>query len=355
MFKQSFQIIEDIVVEKRAIASATALIGFKGQVFGPEAFGHLSYFPQSPATKPDTIFDLASVSKVVGTTTIALKFLEDKLIALDDPLAKYFPDVPADKKDITIEQLLTHTSGIRAHYNLYEDERFKNKETAHIPIFELPLSYQTGTAVEYSCLGFIILGFILEKVANKTLAELFSKLVAQPLQLKDTEYNPPEEKVERIAFTEWDPIGKEFLQGKVHDENARSLGGISGNAGLFGTAEDLSRFCQMLLQDGSYGNLQLLQPSTIQLLQKNYTPDPKEPRTLGWLLPSPEACSGSKFISRRSIGHTGFTGTSIWLDFERKFYGVLLTNRVHPTRENTIHLQMRPRFYGAICQTIDQA
>lgn len=352
MFERAFQTIEEFIATRDA-SGAVALVGYKGKTAGPFAFGHLSFFQDPKPVPRDAIFDLASLSKVVSTTTITLRLMEDGLLKLDDRLGKLLPGVPAEKTPITVQQILSHTSGLPAVFPLYQDPEFKQKETALQTVLNVPMSYPIGTKVEYSCIGFITLGFILERLTNKTLDQLFKEIIADPLGLTDTGYNPPLEKLDRIAFTEWDPETKSFLRGDVHDENARALGGVSGNAGLFGTAADLGVFGQMLLQEGSFEGRHILKPATIDLFRNNYTGDTTEPRTLGWLLPSPEACSGSSFISAHSIGHTGFTGTSLWIDFEREFYGVLLNNRVHPTRLNTAHVGLRPRFYGAICQAID--
>ena len=354
MFTQAFQLVEEFVTS-RDTSGAVALIGYEGKTSGPKAFGNLSFFPHTEPVTADTIFDLASLSKVVGTTTITLKLIEEGLISLSDSLGKLIPTAPQDKSKITIQELLTHTSGLPAVYPLYQDARFRNKETALETVLKVPLSYATGSAVEYSCVGFITLGLVLEKLTGLPLDELFHEYVAEPLNLQNTSYGVPFEKLNRTAYTEWDPDGKVFLRGMVHDENARGLGGVSGNAGLFSTASDLGVFCEMLLQEGSYRGIQVLQPTTLALLQNNYTPDPSEPRTLGWLLPSPQGCSGSELISPHSVGHTGFTGTSIWIDFSRRFYGILLTNRVHPSRVNTALIQLRPKFYRAICQAIEGA
>ncbi|HHY10135.1 MAG TPA: beta-lactamase family protein [Firmicutes bacterium] len=352
MFTKAFQTVEHFVSAKNTSA-AVALVGFQGKLYGPHAFGSLSFFPNPKPARTNTVFDLASLTKVVATTTIALKLWEEGIFSLDDKIGTLTAGVPNDKGEITIRQLLTHTSGLPAVFPLYKDPRFKEKETAWAALFEIPLSYKTGTAVEYSCVGFIILGLIMEQLASSSLAALFEKFVAEPLALKDTCYNPPQEARANIAYTEWDWAEKEFLQGTVHDENARALGGISGNAGLFGTALDLGRFCEMLLQKGSFKDKKILQESTINLLFNNYSPAKNQPRTLGWLLPSPKACSAGELISPRSVGHTGFTGTSIWLDFRRRFYGILLTNRVHPSRQNQAIIALRPKFYQAICQAID--
>ncbi len=237
---------------------------------------------------------------------------------------------------------------------LYESPRFESGEGALAAALDLPLSNPPGTTVEYSCIGFIVLGRIMEQLTGSSLAELFRSIVAKPLQLQDTTYGVEEGKLSRTAYTEWDPVEKRFLRGVVHDENARALRGISGNAGLFSCAAEIGRFCQMLLSRGVWQGRHILHPNTIDLLAQDFTGSAEEPRTLGWLLPSPARCSGGKLVSRHSIGHTGFTGTSIWVDFTRGLFAVLLTNRVHPVRTNQAILLLRPRFYNAVWKAYDE-
>lgn len=353
MFTKTFKLVEDLITARDA-SGAVALIGVNGHIYGPKSFGNLSFFPNPQPTTPESIFDLASLSKVVATTSVTLKLLEKGLFAVDTKLGDLADNVPKDKQNITIAELLAHTSGLPAIYPLYEDENFKNKATALETVFKVPLSNPIGQVVEYSCIGFITLSLMIEKLTGRTLDNLFSEMIANPLKLQDTSYNVSKSDLERTAYTEWDPEGKSFLRGIVHDENARALKGVSGNAGLFSTAKDLSVFCQMLLDGGEYQGQQIFKPETMLLLQKNHTPDPEQPRTLGWLLPSPQGCSGSDLISKHALGHTGFTGTSMWIDFSRNAYGILLTNRVHPTRANTALVRFRPKFYQAMFEAIDQ-
>lgn len=353
MFFQALEYVERFVAQRNS-SCAAALIGSTEAMWGPYAFGSLSFFPDAEPAPPDTIFDLASLTKVVGTTTIALKLMEEGELSLAHTIGDFVPWAPPEKKHITIQQLLSHTSGLPAEAPLYESPLFGTEEGVLRAALSLPLHNAPGTAVEYSCIGFIILGKILERVAGIPLDALFRRLVAEPLELEDTTYRVPRCKLHRTAYTEWDPLGKRFLRGVVHDENARALDGISGNAGLFSTASELGRFCQMLLCGGAYRGKQVLRPETVALLQTDYTGSKEEPRTLGWLLPSPRRCSGGKLLSAHAIGHTGFTGTSIWIDFDRGLFAVLLTNRVHPVRANLAILRLRPRFYNAVWQAYDE-
>lgn len=353
MFKDALQLIEEFVA-KRDTSAAVVLIEHQGHIISHAAYGHLSFFPEAQQATADTIFDFASLTKIVSTTTIALRLIEEGLFKLDDEIGQLIQDVPLDKQAIKIEHLLTHTSGLPATFPLYQNPKFKDPKTALQTVLEVPLERPIASSVEYSCVGYILLGFIMENLSKSSLDRLYQDLVANPLELTDTSYNPAKNKLNRIAYTEWDPEQKVFLQGQVHDENARALGGISGNAGLFGTAPELGRFAIMIRQEGCYKNKQILRPETLRLLQKDYTLDPTEPRTLGWLLPSKIKSSGGFLLSDQSLGHTGFTGTSLWIDFKRQFSGILLTNRVHPTRSNTNLIQLRPRFYEAICTAIDR-
>ncbi|KLU40773.1 MAG: hypothetical protein AA931_04375 [Peptococcaceae bacterium 1109] len=353
MFSRALGYVGEFVTQRNA-SGAVAVMGSAHEMWGPYAFGHLSFFPGADPVLPDSLFDLASLTKVISTTTIALRLIEEGKLSLEQCIGDFAPWAPPEKHPITIQQLLSHTSGFPATAPLYESPHFHSGEGALAAALALPLSYQPGTAVEYSCIGFITLGRIIEQIAGKTLDRLFEEFVAQPLELEDTSYGVPPSKLARTAYTEWDPVEKRFIRGVVHDENARSLKGISGNAGLFSTGAELGKFCQMLLGRGSWDGQHVLRPETVDLLARDFTGSEEEPRTLGWLLPSPRRCSGGKLVSKHAIGHTGFTGTSIWIDFTRNLFAVLLTNRVHPVRANLAILRLRPRFYNAVWQAYDE-
>ncbi len=251
MFSQALKHVDSFVKNKHASA-AIALIGYQDGVQALGAYGRLCFSPASNRTGTDALFDLASLTKVICTTTITLKLIELGALRLTTTLGEILPTAPPDKRSITVEQLLTHTGGLPAAYRLEQDPRFRHRETALEAALDAPLLHPIGAAVNYSCSGFIVLGLILERITQTPLEILFTQIVAEPLQLTDTGFNPGKEKINRIACTEWDQKRQDFWRGIVHDERARALGGVSGNAGLFGTAPELGAFCQMLLDQGSY-------------------------------------------------------------------------------------------------------
>lgn len=291
----------------------------------------------------NTLFDMASVSKIIAPTMVAFRFLEEGRIRLYDCVADFFPDAPADKRDITVLQLLTHTGGIPAHF-LLSDYTSDPEDAARV-ILSHPLAQAPGGDPIYSCMGYILLGKILEQVGGAPLDRLSQEYVFDPLDMKHTTYRPSGD----IAPTELDPATGRLLQGVVHDENARFLNGISANAGVFSDLDDMIRFTRMLsmggrLPDGS----RYLSPAMMKAALMNRTPHSRgEFRGLGFnLAGSPKNFLGD-LMSPRSYGHTGFTGTSIALDPDTGLWVVLLTNRVCPTRENVTAVRLRTLIHNA--------
>ena len=290
-----------------------------------------------------TLFDMASVTKLLSPTMIALRFLEEGLLRLYDTVETFFPDAPEDKKGITILQLMTHTGGFPAHFFL--SEYTSDPAEAAKVILHHPLAQPPGGDPVYSCMGYILLGKILEQIGGAPLDELARRLVFDPLGMTHTGCHPAGD----TAPTETDPETGMPLQGIVHDENARFLGGISANAGIFSDLEDMIRFARMLalegrLPDGRY----YLSPATLAAARQNRTPNSRgEFRGLGFnLAGSPRIFLGD-LMSSRAYGHTGFTGTSIALDPDTGLWVVLLTNRVCPTRANTQLVRMRSLIHNA--------
>lgn len=345
MSLKSFRLVEEFVQERNASA-AVALVHHKGRQYGPVAFGHTAFFPDAPAVTKDTIFDIASLTKVVGTTTITLMLLEDGLFDLRTELGDLLGDVPRDKASITMEHLLSHTSGLPAWVPLYINA--KEPRDVIEQVLACPLEYTPGSQVVYSCLGFILLTHIIQTLTGLSLDALVKERVIQPLQMDDTRYNPPKDVHPRVAYTEWCPRSKQFLRGTVHDENAQAMNGISGNAGLFSTAEDLSKFARMILDGGRTGGQVLLSQATLALLENCYTKGLNDRRTLGWMLYNQPGSSGGELMSDSAIGHTGFTGTSLWIDKAQDLFVVLLTNRVHPVRTNEAVFRLRREFHTAV-------
>ncbi|MBE3584438.1 MAG: beta-lactamase family protein [Limnochordaceae bacterium] len=348
-FRRAFEVVKEYVDEGK-IPGAVALIGYNGQEYGPVAYGWAQLVPeaQKRLMQPDTIFDMASCSKVMGTTTAVLMLLDQGRMRLDDPVQHFVPEWQGEGREkVRIRHLLTHSSGLPAWVDCFS----KGQGPAEVvqQICTTPLEYATGEHVVYSCLGFILLGNIIERITGQRLDQFLVKHAFGPLQMRDTMYCPPEDLRGRIAATERKgPTDEDVLVGVVHDENARAMQGVSGNAGLFSTARDIGRFCRLYLQGGRLDGVQLLSPAVIEAATRSYTDGKEEDRGLGWLIRGDGVYSSAgDLMSPRAYGHTGFTGTSIWIDPTRDLYCVLLTNRVHPSRENDHHIRLRPLFHNA--------
>jgi CubicO group peptidase (beta-lactamase class C family) len=331
-------------VGERNTPGAVMLVGYQGKTYGPYPMGYTSFFPEARPVTADVMYDIASLTKVVATTTAALLLIEDGALCLKNTIGSFYKQVPSDKENITIEQLLTHTTGI-PQTEFYRILPSPDDVIDHI--LHTELAFTPGTQVLYSCLNFILLGKILEQCAGEPLDAFVTRNLTEPLGMISTCYNPPEAVHERVAYTEWCPAERVFIRGKVHDENSRFLGGVSGNAGLFSTAGDLGIFATMLLQEGAYGNQQILHPRSVRLLNTNYTAGLNESRSIGWMMKGKGFSSGGDLISDSAFGHTGFTGTSLWIDPELEAFFVLLTNRVHPSRTNEGIIRFRPRFHNS--------
>jgi CubicO group peptidase (beta-lactamase class C family) len=338
----------DAVVERgvaaRAFPGGVLALGRRGAPARVKAFGRLAYDTDASAVAPDTIYDLASLTKVVVTTTLAMRLVDEGRLDLDARVSSFFPAFRGGAKDaVTLRQLLTHSGGLAWWAPLYKE--IKGKAAYLERIVALELAYAPGTKAVYSDLGVILLGDVVERLAGAPLGELARARVLDPLGMRDTLFLPPASLLPRIAPTENDPWRGRVLRGEVHDENASALGGIAPHAGLFGTAPDLARFAAMLLDEGRADGLRLVSRATLELFTLR-AGVPGASRALGWDTPADESgrrssvpgepgySSAGSLLSPRSFGHTGFTGTSIWVDPERGLSVVLLTNRVHPTREN---------------------
>ena len=347
----AFSVIENAIADK-AFPGATLAVGFRDKV-SYHAFGHLSYDKDSPATKIETMYDLASLTKVVVTTTLVEKLVEGDFpspLDLDAPIERYLPEwaagpQPEWRHRVTVRNLMTHTSGLPPFKEYWRTS--KGKEDTLRMIFAEPLEYEPGTKVVYSDLGIILMAEIIQRLTGKPLDELANEFIFRPLGMKNSMYNPPKKLWPEIAPTEVDERWRQRLvQGEVHDENAYAMGGVSGHAGVFSTSPDLAGFCQMLLNGGVYAHQRILKRATIAEFT---VPQPlaQNTRTLGWVVPTENSSSGHYF-SAHSYGHTGFTGTTIWIDPDRQLFVVLLTNRVNPTRENHKIAEVRPAVHDAI-------
>ena len=354
----AFSVIENAIADQ-AFPGATLAVGYRGNV-SYHAFGHLSYGKDSPATKLDTMYDIASLTKVVVTTTLVEKLAEGDFpspLELDAPIERYLPQwasgpQPEWRHKVTIRNLMTHSSGLPAFQEYWRTSKGKS-DTLRM-IFAEPLEYEPGTKVVYSDLGIILMAEIIYGLTGKPLDQLANEYVFQPLGMKDSMYNPPKKLWPAIAPTEVDERWRHrLIQGEVHDENAYAIGGVSGHAGVFSTSPDLAAFCQMLLNGGVYAHHRILKRATIAEFT---APQPlaKNARTLGWVVPT-EGSSSGRYFSAHSYGHTGFTGTTIWIDPDRQLFVVVLTNRVNPTRENHKIAEVRPAVHDAILKSLGLA
>jgi CubicO group peptidase (beta-lactamase class C family) len=351
LLDEAYQALERGAKEKK-VPGSVAVIGYNGTALRPRAFGHAVLEPEKIEMTPDTVFDLASLTKMVATNTSVMILLNRGKIALDDPVIKYLPEFGARGKDkITIRQLVTHTSGFPAFKRYYMDK--KGREEFYKAICNEDLVAKPGTKRTYSDIGFMTLGFIVEKVSGKDLNTFAKENIFQPLGMKHTRFNPPASWRKRCAATEIWPVWKRLAWGEVHDENANALGGVAGHAGLFSTGHDLAIFCQMLLNGGKYGDTRILPP---EIVRQFYTPqlDPKisDGQALGWIIET-ESKEDAENLGAGSFGHTGFTGTSIWIHPGYNAFAILLTNAIHPDREKADRAFVRKPFHHALKKALE--
>mgnify|MGYP004702623777 CR=1 FL=1 len=294
-----------------------------------------------------TIYDIASLSKLF-TATAALMLLERGEFRLDDQVGRFLPSfAQGDKSEIRLRHLLTHTSGLPGHNPYFTFVKVKSEMLEAIA--QTPLQYQTGTQVIYSCVGFITLANVIETISGQSLDAFLRDNLFEPMGMQTTCYGPLQQPRERIAPTEDCSWRGRLAWGEVHDENAFAQGGVSGNAGLFSTGPDLSLFAQMMLRQGaSESGRRILSPATIRAATRSYTPGLAENRGLGWQMRSNEYPWCGDLAPAYSYGHTGFTGTSLWVSPDDDLFVVFLTNRVHPTRANTQHIRYRPLIHNLL-------
>ena len=350
--------VMDEMIENGTMPGAVTFVARRGHIVQHEAYGHSVLYQDDNGTKvdnpismdKDTIFDLASISKVF-TTTAAMMLYEDGHFTLDDSVATHIPEFAQNgKNDVTIRQLMTHTSGFTASVPLHKIGN--NREDRLQYVFQYPLSTSPGTKYTYSDLNMITLGEIIERISGKRLDEYIKENITVPLNMKDTMYNPSKKLKKRIAATEYQPaINRGLVWGEVHDEKAWSLDGVAGHAGVFSTANDLAKLAHMFVNNGRYGSKQLLQPETVKLLVENQIPEfPGNDHGLGWELSQMWYMDGLSEAS--TLGHTGYTGTSIVINKNNDTIAILLTNRVHPTRETVSTNPARREFARQVADAI---
>ncbi len=306
---------------------ASIVVGRKGYSVYQKGFGRLDWTESSARVSPsESIYDLASLTKVIATTTAAMVLFDEKRLRLDAPVSAYIPEFRGGLKDrVTVRHLLTHRSGLAAGRNLWRTGR--TPAEARKLVIESAVHCAPGACYEYSDLGADMLAFVVEAAAGEPLDDFLAKRVYGPLGMRQTGFRPADSLKRYIAPTEIAPPRGYRIRGEVHDENAFALGGVAGHAGLFSSATDLSVFAQMMLNGGRYRDVRIVSDSAVRL----FTTRTAGTRALGWDTADGQGGSG-QFLSSRAYGHTGFTGTSIWIDPEREMFVILLTNRVHAAR-----------------------
>lgn len=341
-------------IDERAFPGAAVAVGRAGAVTYLAGYGTHTYSSQTPVTALSS-FDLASLTKVIATTTAVMQLYEQGRLDLDAPASLYLHDFGRNgKEDITIRQLLTHTAGLTPFKPFYR-MGLRSRGRVLEAIYNEPLAYEPGSESRYSDFGPIILAEIVSRISRMGFATYALRNIFEPLGMWHTGFRAVGRGAQPDAVpTENDQYFRfRVLQGEVHDENAWIMGGVAGHAGLFSTVTDLTRFANMMISDGLVGNEQFLQPETIRLFTTPFDTTGIYTRALGWDTRSPEGYSSAgQFFGPRSFGHTGFTGTSIWFDPDVALFVILLTNRVYPTRNNRGHIPVRPALADLVHETL---
>jgi CubicO group peptidase (beta-lactamase class C family) len=337
----------DRAISDSAFPGAYVVVGTHEGVLAERGVGRLDW-PPSPTPDQHTLWDLASLTKVVATTTLVMQLVEQGKVALDAPLQEYLAEWVGPNKDrVTVRHLLTHTSGLPA-FKPYDQQTHDPDSLAKL-MFSTALDTVPGARMVYSDIGAYMLGRLVERLCGQTLDACARTRVFEPLGMTETMFRPPASLLARIAPTEVDSLRGGLVRGKVHDERAYYLGGVSAHAGLFSTAHDLARFARMYLNGGTLDNARILTPATIRL----FTTRQVSNRALGWQKPDSSNSAGHR-MSADAFGHTGFTGTSIWIDPQRDVFVILLSNRVNPTRANTRINQVRVALADSVMSVITQ-
>ena len=350
IFGRAFDVIQKGIAQA-AFPAASIAVTCRGRLVVLKDFGRFTYEPRSPAVTVATVFDLASVSKAVATTTMAMILYERGLIDLEAPVVSIVPEFAgsdARRNDVTVRMLLAHSSGLPAYEKLFLKSKTRDELLA--ATCATPLAADPGTTAKYSDIGFIILAIALERIADEGLDRFCQREVFGPLGMTHTAFDPPAAWRASIPPTADDrAFRNRIIQGEVQDENASVLGGVAGHAGLFATAEDMATFAHVLLQGGR----PLVRPETLAPFTRRETAPEGTSRALGWDTPSSPSQSG-KYFSARSFGHLGYTGTSLWIDPERQLSVTLLTNRTWPDCENKAIKDVRPAFHDAVVEALEK-
>ena len=355
---EAFSRVKEIIqagVDEKVFSGAALGISLYGETVVEEYFGETSFETDAKPIDKDTRFDLASISKIFSTTSIALRFIDRGLLRVYDKVGDFFPEATT-VKDTTVLELMTHTSGQPGHYKMWEEAKGSSSEEIRDVLFHRELKNEPGKVEEYSCMGYLILGEILKKISGKTLDVLFEEEVVKPLGIKDTSYGPIDTSKIKVAQTTDFTTG-EALNGVVHDENARFQGGVSANAGLFSTLHDVMRYGQTLYNSGfvyaegddlEQAAESFISYATLDKAKLNYTEGLAQDRGLGFILASSKNTSFGELLSDDAFGHTGFTGTSIIVDQMNGLVITILTNRVIQRNDGKAAFRLRALAHNSI-------
>lgn len=348
-------------VSEKVYPGAVCLVAEGGRKIYLKAVGHRALTPGKLPMKVDTIFDLASLTKPLATTLALMKLIDSGALALDRPLNEIITGpIPEDKRKITPRLMLCHSAGFEAWQPFYrpvcEEPPEKRKALLRGLLLRRPLAYKPGTKSLYSDLGFMLLEWLIEHTAGESLNKYLDRHFYRPMGLTntflgiDSRIDSPEKFL--FAATEDCPWRRRVIQGEVHDENAYAMGGYSGHSGLFATAEDVYALADMIRDHltGSRDDYLSIETLNEFLVKQRAVPD--STWALGWDTPSPENSSAGSHFSSKSFGHLGFTGTSLWMDLEKDVIVILLTNRIHPSRDNIKIRSFRPLFHNLVMKEL---
>ncbi len=352
--------LDNKIFSGAAVGISFTLPGSENRVNRVKVYGRISYEKNADPIRENTFFDIASLTKPLATTLAVLSLIKEKKISWRDPLEKLLSGyVPADKKKITLEQLLSHSAGLSAYKAYFKRLKLKStlehRSTLQSWILGDPLEYEPGTRCCYSDLGFILLGLIVEETTDISLQEYFTHTLAEPLGIEDELFYLPirqnKAKKRQFAATENCPWRGHVLQGEVHDEHAWCMGGVAGHAGLFGTVNGVLTATENILDlwQGKKNHPYLTKDDIRRALTQKYT---HSTWACGFDTPSKRGSTSGRYFSPVSVGHLGYTGTSFWIDPLKDVVVVLLTNRVHPTRENTKIRELRPLFHDTVMECL---
>jgi CubicO group peptidase (beta-lactamase class C family) len=337
-------------ISERAFPGASIAVTHRGQLVALKGFGQFTYEEAAPTVTIGSIFDLASVSKVLSTTTMAAVLYERGLLDLDAPVIAVVPEFARNEprcRQVTFRMLLAHSSGLPAYEKLFM--KAPSRDELLSAAFGVRLVSDPGTKAEYSDIGFIILGVALERIADEALDIFCQREIFGPLGMIHTTFTPAVELRTLIPPTvdDW-TFRNRIIQGEVQDENTSAMGGVAGHAGVFSTAQDVALFAHAMLN----GGLPILRPETLAIFTKREETPLGTSRALGWDTPSSPSQSG-KYFSAKSFGHLGYTGTSLWIDPDRLLSVTLLTNRTWPDCKNQAVKEIRPRFHNAVVEALE--